>query len=395
MSLIFESDVFKHDPSQPATHVLLVACGEYPNLAAAGYGGLQALTSPRQSVEALANWFLGGSDGMAPAAGLPPDQAFSNPDAPLGSVEVLASPMQNYVTPAGVAQAVTRSTLANVHDAHKRWLVRLGDNPGSRGIFYFCGHGVGDGADQVLIADDFGADAGDPWSATFHVSNTCQAAIRKTRANLLFLIDACMEFSPDLVFQINTPQGLGGGKRNGDPLCSDWMVLRATTTNRLAYAKPNDMARFTRALLQALKGHCGTQRIGQATFDVTAGQLREATAAFLAKQQQPGEDKWQKLGTPQGEGAWNVALHVLTKRPSVIVELDVDPAGFRPVAHAFMERNGTPRQLQALNTGPAQFVVPWGEWSYGASAVGGAFAEQTRPDQLLMQAVLTYRFPIP
>lgn len=394
MGLVFESNAFKHDPAQPATHVLLIGCGEYPDLAAAGYGGLQALTSPRQSVEALANWFLLGGDGMAPAEGLPPEQAFNNPEAPLGSVEVLASPMQNYVTPAGVTQTVTRSTLANIRDAYKRWLVRLGDNPGSRGIFYFCGHGVGDGADQVLIADDFGADAGNPWSATFHVSNTCQASIRKTKANLLFLIDACMEFSPDLVFQIDAPQGLVPGKRNGDTLCTDWLVLRATTTNRLAYAQPNDIARFTKALLLALKGHCGIQRIGQAVFDVTAAQLREATAAFLAKQQEPGEDKWQKLGTPLGEGAWNVALHVLTKRPSVIMELDVDPAGFRSVAQAFMERNGTPRQLQALSTGPAQFVVPWGEWTYGASAVGGAFAEQTRTE-LLMQAVLTYRFPIP
>lgn len=395
MSLVFESDAFKQDPTRTATHVLLVACGDYPDLANAGYGGLPPLTSPRQSVEAMAHWFLGGGDGMSPAAGLPPELAFHNPDAPLGSVELLASPAHDYVTPAGQAKGVTRSILTNVREAYKRWLARLGDNADSRGVFYFCGHGVGDGVDQVLIADDFGTDAGDPWGASFHVSNTCQATIRKTKANLLFLIDACMEFSPDLVFQIDSPQSLVPGKKNGDPLCTEWLVLRATTTNRLAYAQAKDTARFTKALLQALRGYCGQQRAGQTDFDVTASQLREATAAFLTRMQQPGEAKWQKLGTPQGEGAWNVGLHVLTKRPSVLVELDVDPAGFRPVAQAFMERNGTPRELKALNGGPVQFVVPRGEWTYGASAVGGAFPEQTRAEQLLSQAFLSYRFPIP
>lgn len=392
MGLIFESDAFKQDPAQPATHVVLVGCEDYPNLAAAGYGDGARLGSPRRSVEAMANWFLGGTDGMAPAPGQPPDQAFHNPDAPLGSLELIVSPAHDYVTPANVSMPVTRSTLANVREAHKRWLARLGANASSRGVFYFCGHGVGDGVDQYLIADDFGEDAEDPWQAAFHVSNTCQVAIRKTRANLLFLIDACMEFSPDVLFQIVSPQPLVGGSRKGDALCTDWVVLRATTTNRLAYADPQGTARFTTALLKALRGHCGQQRPGpQVLFDVTASQLREATAAFLTRLQRPGDDKWQKLGTPQGEGAWNIPLHVLTRRPSILVELDVDPRGFRPVALAFMERNGTPRNQQSMAAGPALFVVPWGEWTYG---VGGGVTEQSYAERLLSQAVFSYSFPI-
>jgi hypothetical protein len=394
MGLIFESDAIKQDPARTATHALLVGCETYPKLAAAGFGDGSPLGSPRRSVESMANWFLGGADGISPAAGQPPDQAFNNPEAPLGSVEMLASPAGDYTTPANVVKPVTRSTLPNVRDAYKRWLARLATNPQSRGIFYFCGHGVGDGVDQYLIADDFGEDPEDPWQAAFHVSNTCHVSIRKTRANLLFLIDACMEFSPQVLFQIAAPQPLINGPRTGDALCTDWAVLRATTTNRLAYADPQGTARFTTALLQALRGHCGQQRPGpDVLFDVTVSQLRAATGLFLNRLRQPGEeDNVQKLGSPQGEGSWDMPLHVLTRRPSVLVELDVDPRGYRPVAQAFMERNGSSRHSQALTAGPAKFVVPQGEWTYG---VGGGVAEKIDAERLLAQAVYSRRFQIP
>ena len=393
MGVIFESNAVKADPTLAATHVLLVGCEQYPKLAAAGFGGVNPLSSPRRSVEAMANWFLAGSDGMAPAAGLSTKEAFHNPDAPLGSLEIVASPMDDYTMPAGAKLPVTRASLDNIREAYKRWLARLGSNPVSRGVFYFCGHGVGNGVDQFLIADDFGEDASDPWQAAFHVSNTCQVSIRKTSANLLFLIDACMEFSQEAVFQIDAPRALVGGPKNGTVLCTDWLVMRASTTNRLAFADPQGTARFTSALLMALKGHCGLQRPGpKSLFDVTASQLREATAAFLKRLQSPGDENWQKLGTPQGEGAWNIGLHVLTERPSVLVELDVDPQGFRPVAQGFVERNGYARNPKPMTGGPASFEIPWGEWTYG---VGGGVAEQTCLERLLSQAVFSHSFQIP
>ncbi|AEL07778.1 caspase family protein [Xanthomonas campestris] len=394
MALIFESTAIQRDPASTATHVLLIGCETYPKMAAAGFGDGTPLGSPRRSVEAMADWFLGGADGMNPTPGRPSDEAFNNPDAPLGSVEMLASPDGDYTTPANVVKAVARSTLPNVRAAYKRWLKRLAANPQSRGVFYFCGHGVGDGVDQYLICDDFGEDEDDPWEAAFHVSNTCQVSIRKARANLLFLIDACMEFSPQVLFQIAEPKPIFNGARTGDPLCSDWAVLRATTTNRLAYADPSGTACFTTALLQALRGHCGQQRPGPALqFDVTASQLRAATALLLARLQTPGDDNAQKIGSPQGEGAWSLPLHVLNRRPSVLVELDVDPRGFRPVAQAFIERYDVPRDSRALTSaGPAMFVVAQGEWTYG---VGGGFAEQSEAGRLLTQAVYSRCFLVP
>ncbi|MBK5204702.1 MAG: caspase family protein [Polaromonas sp.] len=395
MGVIFESAAFQQSPQVTATHVLLVGCSEYPSLAAAGYGGLKQLTSPRLSVDAMANWFLGGVDAMPAGLGLPPELAFYNPDAPLGSLVMLASPAHDYQSPSGSVAQPTRPTMANIRDAYVNWIERLGDNPDSRGVLHFCGHGVSNGVSQFLVADDFGADPNDLWSAVFHVSNTCQATIRKTAANLFFLIDACMELSEDLINEIDDPKALIAGKRTGPAKTKEWSVLRATTTNRLAYAPQDGVARFTAAVLQALRGHCGTQRAADQTFSVGVSELRDATSAFLTLSQQFEAGDRQKLGQTEGEGDWNVGLHVLTRRPSVLVEMDIQPEGYRPVARAFMEDAANQRDNKPLADGPVRFVKEQGEWTYGANATGGEFQEQRFARQFLKSAVHTCRFHIP
>jgi hypothetical protein len=379
VALIFESQAVKDDPTTAATHVLLVSCGRYPFLKQSRFTA-KPLTSPRRSAEAVANWFLWGPDVMGAVAGRPCCEAFSNPDAPLGSVEFLASAGDDFVSPSGLQTALTESTLDNIEAAYKRWIKRLGKDSRSRGVFYFCGHGVSDGVDQMLIADDFGEDPDDPWASAFHVSNTCQASIRKTAASLFFLIDACLEFSAGPGDELSGPMPLIKGKRSGKPMCQEWMVLRATTTNRLAYGEAEGKARFTEAVLRALSGFCGRRRASSQVFDVTASQLHEATAAFL-----------QRLG----KGSWDAPLHVLTERPRVLLELDVNPQGFRAKADAFVVKPGLAKTTKPLRSGPVEFILPRGEWTYGASSTTGVFTDQSCADQLLSQAVHVHHFPIP
>lgn len=395
MGLVFESVAAQHNPAATATHVLLVGCGDYPHLAAAGFGGLQPLTSPRLSAKAMADWFLSGPDALPAGQALPADRAFHNPDAPLGSLVMLTSPAEPYKAPSGVASPTTRPTLANIKSAYTQWLARLGANPNSRGVFHFCGHGVSNGISQYLVADDFGEDPDDPWQGVFHVSNTCQATIRKTSASLFFLIDACMELSEELINQIDDPKALIGGKRTGPPQTTEWAVLRATTANRLAYAPQDGVARFTEALLQALCGHCGSQRAVGPGYGVGVSDLRDAAAAFLKLSQQAEKGERQKLGQTEGEGDWNVPLHVQTQRPSVLVEMDIQPEGYRPVARAFMEDAAQQRDIKPLVAGPARFVKEQGEWSYGTNAMNNEYPEQFFARQFLTRAVHTCRFRIP
>lgn len=394
MGLVFESAAIQQDPAAAATHVLLVGCGAYPHLAAAGFGGLKPLTSPPLSVHAVADWFLSGQDAMPAGQALATDRAFHNPNAPLGSLVMLTSPAEPYRAPSGTESPTTRPTLTNIKTAFTQWLTRLGSNPNNRGVFHFCGHGVSNGISQYLVADDFGEDPDDPWLGVFHVSNTCQATIRRTQASLFFLIDACMELSEELINQIDEPKALIGSKRTGPPLTTEWAVLRATTANRLAYAPEDGVARFTEALLQALRGHCGSQLAASSGYGVGVTDLRDAAAAFLALSQQGGGER-QKLGQTEGEGDWNVPLHIQTQRPLVLVEMDIQPEGYRPVAHAFMEDAAHQRDTKSLVAGPVRFIKEQGEWSYGTNAANNEYSEQLFARQFLTKAVHTYRFLIP
>ncbi|MDH1264717.1 caspase family protein [Pseudomonas sp. GD03944] len=393
MGIVFESQVFKDDPGVTATHVLLVGCGEYPGLAAAK-NGLHPLTPPRLSVEAMANWFLSGRDAMPAGREQPPEKAFYNPHAPLGSLAILASPAGSYTLPSGEVIACTRPTLANLKAATHKWLERLGENPNSRGIFYFCGHGLSDGTVQHLVADDVMEIEYDPWGPLFHVSNTCQAAIRATPATLAFWIDACMEFNEQLLNNIGAPQSLIHGTRSGPPKTKDWSLIGATTMNRKAYAPERGVARFTEALLRALQGHCGTQCGMAQDYSVGASDLRTATAEFLDLLQQGMEGEPQALGGFQGDGPGSTALHILPNSPRVHVEMDIDPPGYRVLASAYMENLANPRELKKLGDGPARFLKERGEWTYGALFNQDRFPDQTHR-RLLTSAVLRWQFKVP
>lgn len=393
MSVIFESAGYQADPRKAATHVLLIGCGEYPGLAASGHP-LQPLKPPRHSVIAMADWFLSGTDAMPPEHALSPEKAFHNPSAPLGTLAMLVSPMDDYTTPSGIVATCTRPTRDNIQRAYHEWVGRLETNPESRGIFYFCGHGLSDGINQSLVADDIFETAHNRWGGLFHVSNTCQATIRATKATLAFWVDACAEFSEDVLNTINPTQGLLDGPRSGIPLTRDWSVLRATTTNRRAFAPEDGVARFTDALLRALKGHCGTQRTLASEFSIAASELRTATADFLAYSQRNINGERQELGSADGDGAGETPLHVLTSRPVVLVEMDVEPRGCRAIACAFMEDAANGREQKPLAAGPAGFLKEQGEWSLGASPLDGQFEERVFARQLLKNAAVVRSIPI-
>ncbi|HHQ6589688.1 TPA: hypothetical protein ACSTLS_001233 [Serratia fonticola] len=393
MGIVFESLAFKEDPKVTATHVLLVGCGEYPGLTAST-SGLQPLIPPRLSVEAMASWFLSGSDAMPKGQAQPPDKAFYNPQAPLGSLAMYVSPAETYTLPSGEVVACTRPTLANLKAAAHQWLTRLGDNPQSRGIFYFCGHGLSDGTVQYLVADDVMEIEYDKWGPLFHVSNTCQAAIRATSATLAFWIDACMEFNEQLLNNISSPQSLIAGSRSGPPKTRDWSLIGATNMNRKAYAPERGVACFTKALLLALRGHCGTQYGMDQDFSVGANDLRSATAEFLCLAQQGLVGEVQTLGGFQGDGLGSTALHVLPSSPRVHVEMDIDPPGYRLLTTAYMENLANPREQKELSNGPARFLKERGEWTYGALFSKNRFPDQTQR-RLLTSAVLRWQFKVP
>lgn len=389
MTLVFESDAVKADPTVAATHVLLIGCSEYPSISNTVFGGLAALTSPKVSVEAVANWFLTGVDAMPAGQAKGSEEAFLNDEAPLGSVVMLTSPSATFNTPFGTTVTPTRPSIDNIRMAYFGWLERLETNSNSRGIFYYCGHGVSDGLTQQLVADDFGENKIKQYDAIFHLSNTVQGSIRKAKASLFYFIDACMELSQEIINQVASPQPLIDMSRTGAITTSEWAILRATTANRVAYAPPGDVAYFTGALLSALRGHCGIECADGDKYGVDISKLRSAISEFLDFGQSSVAADRQKVGATEGEGSWAVPMHMLSKRPSILLELDIAPQGYRPIAQAFMEGVAVARDSQPLALGPVRFVREHGEWTYGAnSTVPASFEEKSFSRKLLTSAAM-------
>lgn len=385
MKPLFLSQAVKDKPDSTATHVLLVGCGEYPAMAKTAYSNVKPLNSPRTSVQAMVNWYLSGAHAMPAGQEKPPHEAFSNPDAPLGSLTALVSPSIKIETPPGGSFACARPTLANIRKAYKQWYERLGANPDSVGVFYFCGHGVSDGVEQFLIADDFG-EKGKTWSNAFHVSNTRAATIRVTKARIVYVLDACREFNDGVQDQLNIPQGLTDGSRKGTITSAGSATLRSTSANRLAYTPDEGVTYFTQALLQALRGQCGEERDNApGVFDVRPSELQVATAVLLNHLLLLQPNLQQHVAF-ESDGTHLIAMNVLDRIPDVLVEMDIDPAVLRQISQAYLENAVTPRQLKALCDGPASFRVPRGEWQYGAEFNQAGY--QVTPKHRFMSKVI-------
>ena len=389
MTLVYQSAAVQADPTVTATHVLAIGCGAYPHMAKAGYVGVKPLGSPPLSVACVADWFLGG------LAGKPPSEAFSNGDAPVGSLELLISPSQTYTVPGGQAQQVDEPTMKNLETAYESWLARLGDNPASRGVLYYCGHGISDGEAQYLVADDFGVAPNRKWRYVFNVVKTIEAAQRSTRAVLLYFIDACMEFDQSVVNSISEPMALIDGDVNAVLKTKDYAVIRSTTMNRLAYAPKDGLSRFTDAFVTALSGFCGKQRAGTQLFEVTPSALKEAMDVFLDRSSQPGMEQ---TISHTGSGA-NVPIHVLDQVPKVLAQVAVNPVLYRLASTVFFERPANQRHTQGFAT-PAQsyaeFQIPRGEWVCGVEPTQpGSFQTRRLPSEYMSPPNWRYNFTMP
>lgn len=388
MTLVYQSAAFQADPTATATHVLLIGCGAYPHMAKAGYLGVKPLGSPPLSVSRVADWFLGG------LAGRPASQAFSNADAPVGSVEMLISPQQTYTVPGGQPLQIEEPTFEGLQAAYENWLARLGDNPASRGVLYYCGHGISDGESQYLVADDFGVAPNRKWRYVFNVVKTIEAAQRSTRAVLLYFIDACMEFDQSVVNAISAPMALIDGQADAPLKTKDYAVIRSTTMNRLAYAPQNGLSRFTDAFVTALSGFCGKQRAGTQLFEVTPSALKEAMDVFLDRSTQPGMEQ---TISHTGSGA-NVPIHVLDEVPKVLAQVAVNPVLYRVASTVFFEGMANDRRTQGFATAAqayAEFQIPRGEWVCGVEPTQpGTFQTCRLPSEYMVPPHWRYDFTI-
>lgn len=266
---------------QPSTHVLVIGIGDYPHLVngsgplsqhAAGMG---QLSSPPVSARAFADWIIRDLD---------------HPGRPLASVALILSEHQqtkfvngradaSYDVPIGDADAV--------EEAIDRWAQRCSENPDNFAVFFFCGHGVSEGAASALLMRDFGFRKQNAFDGAINLGELLAAMQTRLPNRQLFLIDACRVSTPlsDFNKQKTTIgrtclQAEPRGRLATREPCLQ-SVLHSTLEGAAAYGRAGKPSMYTESLLRALRGSGGHSGSGEWMIETTS--LQTALHHLLSK----------------------------------------------------------------------------------------------------------------
>lgn len=312
----------------PGTHVFIVGVGAYPHLTN-GTGkqtpqplGMGQLTSPPISALEVLKWI---------------DEQLHNPQAPLKSVEVLLSQHDaaTFADKQGQTTQIDPATYDNFEQSAQAWYGRSNGHSDNVAIFYFCGHGLGDGLNSQLLMEDYGKSSRPLRHAVnFSAFRMAMGSCKATKQ--LFLLDACrvidatMLLDPYNMGDSGLPPGnvLTMGKNIANP------VIYATRNGEQAFGPPGEVSYFTKALLQGLS-RCGVYLAKGARWSVSPVELNQAIAAqlddFTGKPQCPTDGL---SGTP-------FELHVLDKAPEVVVHVSLKPSADHANAKIWATCSGT------------------------------------------------------
>jgi Caspase domain len=241
--------VFDRGTDGPRTHALVIGVGHYPYCAegsagrAAGPAAALArrftpVTSPPASALALARWLMA--------------EQVDDEIAPLGSVEVLASPN------ATADAAIEAPTHTAVRAAVGRWYERCDADPDNVAMFFFSGHGCAQGGSQFLLLEDLGESPLRFFANSIHLDDLVDGMARSRAGTQCYFVDACREV-PDEILTMSTIQA--------EPLIQPYLtagfrdapVVLSTLRGRPAFGTPGGSTLFTHALIQALSGSAAEQ----------------------------------------------------------------------------------------------------------------------------------------
>jgi hypothetical protein len=177
------------DPTVAETHVLIIGIGDYPNAhqtpTASLYSallGVTPLTSSTISAREIADWFLA---------------EFHNPDAPLGSLELLLSEPAPSIYHHAVTKApyaVDRADFAHFQTAFREWEARCDSSKDNLAVFYYSGHAA-ESANRILLPSDFPVPVppgGEPdWNQVVNFNATRAGMEYCKAAHQFYFLDCC------------------------------------------------------------------------------------------------------------------------------------------------------------------------------------------------------------
>lgn len=249
--------------AEPRTHALVIGIGGYPRLR----GGLQEspevikklglygqLTSPPRSAVAFANYLIKTAQWWHS----PPSQE-EDPrvPAPLGSLDLLVTKAPNDPIshpPAINNQPIEGATFDNIQNAYMAWKERGNRNPENVTVFYFCGHGLLNDGNDILLCEDFGSMAGNVYrhSIAFDESRevfyTCQA---KTQ---LFFVDACRQIPRSELRSRPSVNYLEDPPLEPPEPCEFNLTMKAAAPKQAALGPRKLPSYFSQAVMRAIDG---------------------------------------------------------------------------------------------------------------------------------------------
>lgn len=360
--------------SEPRLHAFIIGVGDYHHLGlgvpkpANFLNGLAPLTTTPLAARRVARWL---------------ETEYNNPDAGLGSIELLLSPTATMNRAAGGSAQIDDATMANIDDAFQRWFGRCDSDTGNIAFFYFAGHGIATMSSQYLLPSDFGnPDRPNAWENCIDATGL-QTGMRSCDADTqLFFLDACRDVDVSALTQ-NNPQGEHFASSDLNDKVDVSAAFRAASEGRKAYGRDGEETYFCRALMMCLDG-AAAHKAGP-EWRVDTAMLSSSLASvvdILAKVEN------QPL-TSHCDAVKPVLFH-LPAQPKVLVKVDCSPDDRNNEATIRLAQNG------AVVLSPAGEPRPWmGSVNPGDTHLEATFA--SFPTQVFDDTLLppTYEWDPP
>lgn len=271
------------DSGQAQTHALIIGVGGYPHIADGEdpnpdvvneFGSLTQLTSAPRSAARFAEWVVERKDGW---------------DAPLGSVDLLLSPVINddFAMPTNAdGSTPALATLGNVKTAYLEWKQRCNQHKDNIAIFYFCGHGGEKNLSLYLLCQDFGAE-NNIWDGAFNFTRTRDSFHTCAAERQLFFVDACRELTLGLLLFDPTASPLEGARKITDPDCRFNFTQFAAPHNASAMGPVKGVSFYASALMHAMDGAAAKNVAGN--WIVTTGRIVDTLEEISRMQELPDD----------------------------------------------------------------------------------------------------------
>jgi hypothetical protein len=342
--------VHKAEIQGNAAHALVIGVGDYPHLAGGSgelfpdHENMGQLGGAPISARRFADWLIG-------------PEGYHDPNRPLASVRLLLSGGDGtYPNPAtGESHAVPPATLAEVTAAIGEWVKALDANEGDLAFFFFSGHGVMVGMEQILLLSDFGNPAALKVRGSAIRFNPFRAAMSRYAAReQCYFLDACRSYTDTFASALGA-----AGESFIDPapkIFSRFVaqpVFNASVEGESAFGRDNEPSLFTEALLQALKGGGTDNRHPPYDWRIEARMLDDAVAWIMERRAE--REGLKGLAIPSAQESRAITLGKIRGLPLVPVALRCNPGdatslGRFSIPEAAQWRQGEPDPLVRYGT---------------------------------------------